>query len=157
MQRPIARAACALALAVAACGGGDGTGPAPLPEQLVGHWLAGAACKAAGCAITATVAGSTTPIPLTDSLTVDLQLAAGGSVVSTLTYAALSPRIVQGIARASGSTLVIDYPGSPSDTIAYAFQGALLRFDFQNALQLPDITGDGVPDRLRMSVLFSRR
>ncbi len=144
---------------LAACGGGA-TAPASLPQQLVGHWLAGSSCKSAGCAITARVEGSSLVFPLTDSLTVDVQINAGGSVVSTLTSTTLGSRTQQGLARVQGSTLIVDYAGAPpipSDTILYSFQGGLLRFDFQNTLQLPDVTGDGVPDRLRMSVLFVRR
>jgi hypothetical protein len=53
--------------------------------------------------------------------------------------------------------LIIDYPGTPSDTIVFAVQGALLRFDFRNSLQLPDVTGDGLPDRLHMAILLARR
>ncbi len=151
-------AACALVLALSACGGGDGTSPASFPAALVGHWQAGAACKAAGCAISARIEGSNLVLPLTDSVSVDLQIASGGSVVSTLSFASQGSRIVQGLAHASGSTLVIEYPtGTPPDTVLYAFDGTLLHFDFQNSLQLPDVTGDGIPDRLRMSVIFVKR
>ncbi len=156
MRRPAAlSAACALALFVAACGGGA-TAPARLPATLVGRWQAGSTCKSAGCAITARVEGSNLVFTLTDSLSVDVQIDGGGTVVSTLSSATLGSRTQQGLARVQGSTLIIDYPGTPSDTIAYALEGGLLRFDFQNSLQLPDVTGDGVPDRLRMSVLFAR-
>jgi len=160
MHRPSISAtlrALALIPLFAGCGGGAGTGPAAFPAALVGRWQAGPACAAAGCAINARVEGSSLVLPLTDTLTIDLQVSQGGAIVSTLAFAGQAPRIVQGLARARGSTLIVDYPGSPSDTIAYAVQGALLRFDFQNALLLPDVTGDGTPDHLRMSVLFARQ
>ena len=146
------------ALALVGCGGGAGSaGPsAVLPAVLVGSWQAGSACKAQGCAVTATVAGTNLQV-LTDSLAVSMELAAGGSVVSTVSLAGVGSRITQGTGRVRGSTLIIDYPGTPSDTIAYGTQGGLLRFDFQNTLQLVDVTGDGIPDRLRISVLFARR
>ncbi len=157
MPRPVGlAAACSLAFALAACGGGDGTAPTRLPATLVGHWQAGSACKSAGCAITARVEGSNLVFPLTDSLTVDVQIDGGGSVISTLSSTSLGSRTEQGLGRVQGSTLIVDYVGVPSDTIAYGFEGSLLRFDFQNSLLLPDVTGDGVPDRLRMSVLFVR-
>ncbi len=158
MHRPVRPAlACMLALALAACGGGDTTAPAKLPAALVGHWQAGSACKSAGCAITARIQGSDLVFPLTDSLTADVQIEAGGTIVSTLTSPTLGSRIQQGIGRAQGSTLIVDYVGAPSDTVIWSLQGSLLRFDFQNSLQLPDVTGDGIPDRLRMAVLFARR
>ncbi len=145
--------------ALGACGGGDSpAGPgAKLPAALVGSWQAGSACKALGCAVSAHVAGSNVQISLTDSLSISLDIASGGSVVSTLSLAGQGSRIVQGTGRVQGNTLIIDYPSTPSDTIVYAAQGALLRFDFQNTVQLVDVTGDGIPDRLHISVLFARR
>jgi hypothetical protein len=144
-------------LCLGACGGAASAGPsAVLPAALVGSWQAGSACKAQGCAVTATVAGTSLQV-LTDSLSVSMDLAAGGGVVSTVSLSGVGSRINQGTGRVQGNTLIIDYPGTPSDTVVYAAQGALLRFDFQNTVQLVDVTGDGVPDRLRISVLFARR
>ncbi len=145
-------------IGLGACGGGtESTAPsAVLPALLVGSWQAGSACKAQGCAVSATVAGTNLQV-LSDSLAVSMDLAAGGSVVSTVSLAGFGSRISQGIGHVRGNTLIVDYPGTPSDTIVYAAQGALLRFDFQNTVQLVDVTGDGIPDRLHISVLFARR
>ncbi len=156
MDRPTGTVAvCLLAFALAACGGGT-TNPSSLPAELVGHWQAGSTCKAAGCAITARVEGSSLVFTLTDSLSADVRIDAGGSIISILTSPTLGSRTQQGIGRVQGSTLIVDYAGAPPDTITYSVRGTLLRFDFQNSLLLPDVTGDGVPDHLRMSVTFVR-
>jgi len=158
LRRGLGALVVAALLGPVACAGGAGsTAPGGvLPAALVGSWQAGSACRAQGCAVTATVAGTNLQV-LTDSLGVTMDIASGGSVVSTVSLTGVGSRINQGIGRVQGNTLIIDYPGTPSDTVVYALQGALLRFDFQNAVQLVDVTGDGVADRLRISVLFARR
>lgn len=154
---PLLAATLAAAWMLAGCGGGDGTGPTPtLPAALVGNWQAGPTCRAAGCAITARVEGSGTVIPLTDSVSLTMDVRSTGGVLSTLSLGNQAPRTLLGTGRTRGDTLIIDYSSTPSDTIVFATQGALLRFDFQNVLQL-DVTGDGNPERLRIGVLFARR
>lgn len=158
MRRLAPLVALATALLLAACGGDSAAPSSTMPAALLGSWQAGPACRAAGCSVTARVEGSSVVLPLTDSVRLTMDVHPTGGIVSTLAFGSQLPHTVQGTGRVQGNTLVVDYPpGTPPDTVAFATQGALLRFDFQNALQLGDVNGDGVPDRLRITVLFARR